>query len=76
MKRKKEITIINNIRKRRVLKGITQKEMSKAINISTEFYKAIENNKCYVKLVYLIRIADYFNVSVDQLIEERIKKSE
>ena len=48
--------------------GITQVELSKAINLNNKTYSHYENEDLIMPLKYLIKVCDYFNVSVDYIL--------
>lgn len=52
----------------RVKKGVTQQVVAKAIGCSTNNYSRYEREERAPDIYYLIRIADYYGVSVDYLI--------
>ena len=57
-----------NLKKIRKLKGITQKELAGILNISRSCISNYEAEKRQPDNDTIIRIADYFNVSVDYLL--------
>lgn len=52
----------------RELKKITQKELSENINIKYETYNSYETKNIQPNLKTLIKLANYYNVSVDYLL--------
>ena len=52
----------------REIKGVTQQEIAKAIGCSTNNYSRYERGEREPDVYYLIKIADYYGVSVDYLI--------
>lgn len=81
--------IANRIKTSRTLKNMTQEELSDKINANSLTYKGYENCKSDIPVVYLVRIANTLDVSLDYLtgridenedyhkqIEERISKLE
>ena len=56
------------LRELRENKGVTQQEIAKAIGCSTNNYSRYEREEREPDVYYLIKIADYFGVSVDYLI--------
>lgn len=48
--------------------GFSQKKIASAINISQQSYSDYENNKTFPDAETLIKIADFFAVSVDYLL--------
>ena len=61
------IVIAHRIRTERIEKGITQAEIAEAINSNELTYKGYENCKSDIPIVYLVRIADYYDLSLDYL---------
>jgi DNA-binding XRE family transcriptional regulator len=59
--------ILNNLRKYRVWKDITQKELSKELKISVNHLRQIEANSKYPKYQVRAKICKYFNVSQSQM---------
>lgn len=83
------VIIADRVRALRLSKKMTQEELSDKINTNTLTYRGYENLKSDIPIVYLIRIADLFDVSLDYLmgrtdindkskndIEERLQKLE
>lgn len=81
--------IANRIKTSRTQLNITQEELSETINANSLTYKGYENCKSDIPIVYLVRIANALDVSLDYLtgridenegyqnqIEERISKLE
>ncbi len=63
-------TLSNRIREYRFRNGeMTQKELAERIGISRQTMNAIENCRHAPTVVVVIRMADVFHVSVDQLFE-------
>lgn len=64
-----------NIRSIREDSDITQQEMAKLLNVSQNTYSQYETGKIEWTASSLIKIADYFDVSVDYLLDRtEIKK--
>ena len=59
---------MNRLRELRKLKGLTQKEVALAINVSAQSYGYYENWINKPDPETLIKLADFFEVSVDYLI--------
>ena len=57
------------IRDLREDKDLTQTEIAKILNITQRTYSRYENGERSVPLELLCRIADYYKVSVDYLLE-------
>ena len=62
-----KVIIASRIRTVRMSAGMTQEEVSTKINTNTLTYRGYENCKSDIPIVYLIRIADLFDVSMDYL---------
>lgn len=52
----------------RELKGMTQLKMAAELNLTKSTYNFWENGKVEIDFKNLIRLADYFNVSIDYLL--------
>ena len=64
-----------NIKKLRVLKGKTQQEVAKAINITQFTLSNYENEITEPNIETLKKIANYFDVSLDYLCENELAES-
>jgi putative transcriptional regulator len=64
----KEISIANNIANLRKAKGITQQQLAQSVNVSVQAVSKWENGISIPDTLVLVRIADFFNVSVDYLL--------
>ena len=60
--------IASRVRKCRLDARLTQEEVSEKIDANALTYKGYENCRSDIPTVYLIRIADFYGVSVDYLI--------
>ena len=60
----------------RALRGITQKEVSRAIGCSEVVYNRYENGEREPSIDMLIKLADFFEVTTDFLLEHDGKASE
>ena len=60
--------VASRIRKCRLEARLTQEEVSDKIDANALTYKGYENCRSDVPAVYLIRIADFYNTSVDYLL--------
>ena len=58
----------DEIKKLRMQKGISQKELADLLLISRQTISKWELGKSVPELVYIIQLADYFNVTLDQLV--------
>lgn len=63
----KTVTIGNNIRKWRIIKGFKQIDFAKQIDISKSTLSKIENDKQEVGLFRLQRMADCLKIKITQL---------
>lgn len=68
-KTKEEITIFHRIRDLREDADLRQTELSKYLNISQRAYSHYENGTRDIPTNILIAIADFYNVSIDYLLE-------
>jgi len=81
--------IATRIKTKRMEKGLSQEKLSEKINANALTYKGYENCKSDIPTVYLVRIANVLDTTVDYLvgrtdeptptetaIEERLKKLE
>jgi len=59
---------MNNLKKIRKEKGVTQDQIARYLNISRAAYTNIENGKRDPDSQTMIRLADYYGVSVDELL--------
>lgn len=60
--------IAGRVRKCRLDARLTQEEVSEKIDVNALTYKGYENCRSDIPTVYLVRIADYYGVSVDYLV--------
>lgn len=60
--------MLENLRKLRDESKVTQKQLAEAIGVSQQSINKYENHNIEPDIETLIRIADYFNTSVDYLI--------
>ncbi|EAC6117657.1 TPA: helix-turn-helix domain-containing protein, partial [Listeria monocytogenes] len=54
---------------------ITQQQMAKLLNVSQNTYSQYETGKIEWTATTLIKIADYFDVSVDYLLDRKKNKN-
>lgn len=64
----------NRIKQLRIEKGETQIKVSTILGIDQSYYSKIELGKHEIRIKDLIRIADYFNVSLDYIVGRTKKK--
>lgn len=62
------IFYLKNLKNFRKSKNITQEEMSKILNLGSTTYKNYENNITEPSIATLVKLADYFHVSLDELV--------
>lgn len=60
----------------RSLRGITQKEVSRAIGCSEVVYNRYENGEREPSIDMLVKLADFFEVTIDFLIGHDVEASE
>lgn len=59
---------MNNLKKLRKSKGLTQTEVAQFIGITQNSYSYWENDKVKIDNASIIKLADFFGVSVDYLL--------
>lgn len=57
-----------NLRKIRMLKGLTQSQVARELNISRSSLGNYENDIIVPSLFNLVKLAEYYNCSIDSLI--------
>ena len=62
------------IKQLRIEKGETQIKVSTILGIDQSYYSKIELGKHEIRIKDLIRIAEYFNVSIDYIVGRTEKK--
>ncbi|HLR68492.1 helix-turn-helix transcriptional regulator [Virgibacillus alimentarius] len=67
MKDKFEDYIENKVYEHRVLKRMTQKDLADAIGVSKQTIFVMEKNNYSPSLILAFRIADFFNVDVNDI---------
>ena len=65
---------LKRIRELREDHDLTQEQMGNILNISQRTYSRYENNERSIPLEILIKIANYYNVSLDYLVERSNEK--
>ena len=63
-----DIFHLKKLKDYRKSKEITQEEMSKILNLGSTTYKNYENNITEPNIETLIKLADFFHVSIDELV--------
>ena len=66
---------MNNLRLLRTNKGVTQQEVADSIGVTRVSYIGFENGKTNIKPEYLLRLAKYFDVTVDDILIEKVVDS-
>ena len=64
-----QLGIGQNLRAYRKRCGYTQKEVAKALGVTTQAVSRWERGNCYPDLLLLPRIAAFFEISIDQLFD-------
>lgn len=62
------MNIGDNLKYLRTLKGMTQQEVADQINVTRQAYTNYEKNKREPELKILIKIADFYMVSLDMIV--------
>ena len=62
------MSLANNIKKLREDKGLRQKEVANALDIGYSNYNKIENGNREVSVKELQRLAEFYNITLDQVI--------
>lgn len=57
----------NDVKRRRELKGLTQTELGKAVNVSRQAINAIENNKFDPSIWLAYDLSKFFNCKIEEL---------
>lgn len=60
--------MVKNLKELRAKKGISQQGLAEAIGISQQSVNKYENHKIEPDIATLIKIADYFDVTLDYLV--------
>jgi len=69
------IFLSNNIRHLRTLKGLTQEQFSKDLNVSRSRISSYEEDRATPPLELLINFSDYFNIPIDALIKNDLSSA-
>ncbi|KMJ57126.1 Cro/Cl family transcriptional regulator [Bacillus sp. LL01] len=67
MKKEVEDYVENKVYEHRVLKRMTQKDLADAVGVSKQTIFVMEKNNYSPSLILAFRIADYFNVDVNDI---------
>jgi len=76
MKSLDNVSVLDNIKKARIAIGLNQEEMAVKLGIATVNYGKIERGKTQMTIERLYQIADLLNVTVADLLDIEISKSE
>ena len=60
--------MVRNLRKLRLAKGVSQQQLAQAIGTTQQSINKYENHSTEPDIQTLIRLADYFGTSVDDLV--------
>lgn len=66
------ISLNSRLKELRKKKGKTQQEMAKELSISIQSINKWENGKCLPDAINLLNISQYFNISIDDLLDNNI----
>ena len=69
-----EITIGENIKRLRLEKGITQEQLAEILNVSNAAVSKWERGGSFPDITLLFPLADYFGISVDELMRHNEEK--
>lgn len=61
--------IFNNLKSTRVDRDIKQKDIAKVLNVSQNTYSQYETGTIALTAEVLIKLADFYNVSIDYLLD-------
>ena len=61
------VIILNNIKKLRIKRNITQVDLAKAINVKQETISAYESGKTTILTAFAYEICKRYNISMDYL---------
>lgn len=67
------MTLGEKLKKSRHIKGISQSEVAKYLNISRQSISKWENDNGYPDLDNLIHLSDYYEISIDDLLKESLE---
>lgn len=68
--------MLENLRTLRAESGVTQKQLADAVGVSQQSINKYENHNIEPDVETLIRIADFFHISVDHLIGHAMPSTE
>ena len=72
----KHSSMENNLRVARAIRNITQGDLAKEISVSRQKIQSIENNKFVPSVLLALKLANFFEMKVDELfwLDEKDKK--
>jgi transcriptional regulator with XRE-family HTH domain len=73
---KEECAMVQNLKCLRIASGISQKALADVVGVSQQSINKYENQGVEPDIATLIRIAEYFNTSVDYLIGRSIAQDQ
>ena len=65
---------MNCIKELRETRNITQEEIAETLGVTKQFISRIENGYKVMPLAIAVEIADYLNVSLDELVGRKFKE--
>ena len=66
------MTIGSNLKRLRLNKGVTQEELGSTLGVSSQAVSKWENESAYPDIMILPKLADYFAVSIDELMNYKL----
>ncbi len=64
----------DNLKKLRKERGVTQETLSKELYVSIQTINKWENGKCLPDAINLLNIAKFYNISLDELMDNDVPK--
>ncbi|MBQ0017266.1 MAG: helix-turn-helix transcriptional regulator [Clostridiales bacterium] len=64
--------VFEKLKELRKQKGLSQVEMAKVLNITQSTYNRYEKGLVEMNYISLIKVADFFNISLDELFDRKI----
>ena len=62
----------NNLRFLRMMHNVSQNRLSKIIGVKRSTYVNYEDSRSFAPSWFVLKAADFFNVTTDELLKERI----
>ena len=69
------VQIGSKVKSLRKLKNLTQEQLAESINVSWRTISNLETGRVIPKLPLIYDLAQYFDISIDELLETRITKN-